>query len=92
MFHYLDSPIKNKSNSESVKLPSITTQLNCCLSCNIHKNHGCSNTIRKNGSKTWYVLHNLIESIPTKRINHEEFENLCITINQYVIYSSRVYI
>ena len=94
MFNYLDSsiPTKTKTNPDFVKLPSITTQLNCCLSCNIHKNHGCSNTIRKNGSKTWYVLHNLIESIPTKRINHEEFEILCITINQYVIYSSRVYI
>lgn len=82
MYNNLYSSIttKTKTNPDFVKLPSITTQLNCCLSCNIHKNHGCSNTIRKNGSKIWYVLHNLIESIPTKIINKEEFEIMCITI------------
>ena len=84
MFHYLDSSIKTKRNLEYVKLPSIATKLNECSSCNIHKNHGCSNTILKNGSKIWYVLHNLIESIPTKRINREEFEILCITMHAII--------
>ena len=33
MFNYLDSsiPTKTKTNPDFVKLPSITTQLNCCL-------------------------------------------------------------
>jgi len=87
MLPYLNLSIKTKGKSEYVKLPSIATQLNnrlSCESCNIHKHRGCSNTILKNGSKIWYVLHNLIESFPTNRINREEFEILCITIRTII--------
>ena len=69
-------------NLEPIILPNIHEQQpsNYCLSCNVPKTQGCSNTIRKNGSRIWYVLHNLVESIKTSRINREEFEITCTTI------------
>lgn len=53
---------------------------NCCVACNVHKIQGCSNTIKKNGNKIWYVLHNLVESIKTPKITSEHFEIMCTTI------------
>ena len=55
--------------------------LDCCVSCFIHRNNACSNNIKKNGNKVWYVLHNLVESIQTPKVSHEEFEILCTTIS-----------
>ena len=89
MFSQLDTGLKKNKKScyissklEPIILPNINEQppSNYCLSCNVHKTQGCSNTIRKNGSKIWYVLHNLVESIKTSRINREEFEITCTTI------------
>ena len=53
---------------------------NCCIVCNIHRSQGCTNTIKKNGNKIWYVLHNLVESIKTPKITSEQFEIMCTTI------------
>jgi hypothetical protein len=53
---------------------------NCCVTCNLHKSQGCTNNIKKNGNKIWYVLHNLVESIKTPKITSEQFEILCTTI------------
>ena len=89
MFGQLDASLKKykKSGDVSPKLgPIILPNLheqhpsNYWFSCNVHKTQGCSNTIRKNGSKIWYVLHNLVESIKTSRINREEFEIVCMTM------------
>jgi hypothetical protein len=53
---------------------------NCCTSCNLHRSQGCTNNIKKNGNKIWYVLHNLVESIKTPKLTSEQFEIMCITI------------
>jgi hypothetical protein len=58
--------------------------LDFCVSCFIHKNNACSNNIRKNGNKVWYVLHNLVESIQTPKLTNEEFEILCTTISTVI--------
>jgi len=70
MFNYLSDSYKKTPISliSRTILPDITNKNNInenCLCCKIHKNHGCSNTIGKNGNKIWYVLHNLVESIKT---------------------------
>ena len=89
MFSNLDAYLKKNKKScevspklEPIILPNIHEQQlsTYCFSCNVHKTQGCSNTIRKNGSKIWYVLHNLVESIKTSRINREEFEITCTAI------------
>jgi hypothetical protein len=76
-------------NPERLKLPNIHTNhkkqpLDFCVSCFIHKNNACSNNIRKNGNKVWYVLHNLVESIQTPKLTNEEFEILCTTISTVI--------
>ena len=76
-------------NPERLKLPNIHTNhkkqpLDFCVSCFIHKNNACSNNIRKNGNKVWYVLHNLVESIQTPKVTNEEFEILCMTISTVI--------
>lgn len=58
--------------------------LDFCVSCFIHRNNACSNNIKKNGNKSWYVLHNLVESIQTPKVTHEEFEILCTTISTII--------
>lgn len=89
MFSHLDTCLKKNKKScdvspklEPIILPNIHEQSpsNYCFSCNVHKTQGCSNTIKQNGSKIWYVLHNLVESIKTSRINREEFEITCTSI------------
>jgi hypothetical protein len=72
----------------SLKLPDINNDkrkplpgiVNCCVSCNIHRSQGCTNNIKKNGNKIWYVLHNLVESIKRPKMTNEEFEIMCTTI------------
>jgi hypothetical protein len=89
MLGNLDTHLKKNKKScevspkmEPIILPNIHEQQssNYCFSCNVRKTQGCSNTIIKNGSKIWYVLHNLVESIKTSRINREEFEITCTAI------------
>ena len=70
--------------TEYVKLPNIHSKHEpvdiCCPSCNIHRSQGCSNNIKKNGNKIWYVLHNLVESIKTPILTNDEFEMISITM------------
>ena len=67
----------NNNNDKRKPLPGI---VNCCVSCNIHRSQGCTNNIKKNGNKIWYVLHNLVESIKHPKMTIEEFEIMCTTI------------
>lgn len=73
---------------EYVKLPNIHSKPApvdiCCLSCNIHRIQGCSNNIKKNGNKIWYVLHNLVESITTPILTNDEFEMISITMRTII--------
>jgi len=73
----------------SLKLPDINSYdkrkplpgvVDCCVSCNIHRTQGCTNNIKKNGNKIWYVLHNLVESIKHPKMTIEDFEIMCTTI------------
>ena len=61
-----------------------TTTISSCSCCNVLMKQGCSNNIQKNGNKIWYVLHNLVESIQTPKVTHEEFEILCTTISMII--------
>ena len=75
--------------TEPLKLPDVRINyknqpLDFCVSCFIHRNNACSNNIKKNGNKVWYVLHNLVESIQTPKITNEEFEILCTTISTVI--------
>ena len=67
-----------------IKLPDIHANhiqpVDCCVLCNIHRSQGCTNNIKKNGHKIWYVLHNLVESIKTPKLTNEEFDLMCTTI------------
>jgi hypothetical protein len=81
--------LKRQSSMESIKLPNINIydkrkpqQLiaDNCISCNLHRSQGCTNNIKKNGSKIWYVLHNLVESIKTPKLTNEDFDRVCTAI------------
>jgi len=87
--------LMRQSSMESIKLPDINTYDNrnnshiitkikpiadSCISCNLHRSQGCTNNIKKNGSKIWYVLHNLVESIKTPKLTNEDFERVCTAI------------
>ena len=82
------APISVQPSIGLLKLPDINIydkrktkpMVECCVSCNIHKSQGCTNNIKKNGNKIWYVLHNLVESIKTPKLTNEGFEALCTTI------------
>jgi len=82
-------PLTRQPSFGSLKLPDINRYDNrkplpgvvdCCISCNIHRSQGCTNNIKKNGNKIWYVLHNLVESIKHPKLTNEEFEMMCTTI------------
>jgi hypothetical protein len=83
------------SSTNTLKLPDIYNKngnlnnsyistkikpVDCCISCNIHLRQGCTNNLKKNGSKIWYVLHNLVESIKTPHLTNEDFERVSTAI------------
>ena len=80
--------LMRQSSMGSIKLPNINIYdkrnpqpiVDSCISCNLHRSQGCTNNIKKNGSKIWYVLHNLVESIKTPKLTNEEFERVCTAI------------
>ena len=78
------SPVKlpdiHNNDTRYNRIHNKPTLDNCCVACNIHKSQGCTNNIKKNGNKIWYVLHNLVESIKTPKITSEHFEMMCTTI------------